>query len=131
MPDRGLAEVLAALPGTGGYVKPLVQLRTRPDARGWWADALSGTGKRTEACEALEQPQTVPGSGGGRAQTRADLTCMRRAGKSKLREREQLGPGREKISGRAHTPGGNILGDQCHPDAHIRFPPVRCGRFGS
>ena len=78
MPDRGLAEVLAALPGTGGYVKPLVQLRTRPDARGWWAEALPGTGKRAEACEALEQLRTVPGSGGGRAQTFPDLACMRR-----------------------------------------------------
>ena len=77
MPDRGLAEVLAALPGTGGYVKPLVQLRTRPDAGGWLAKALSGTSRRAEACEALEQLRTVLGSGGGRAQTFADLTCMK------------------------------------------------------
>ena len=61
MPVRGLAELLEALPGTGGYVKPLLeQLRTRPDAGGWWAEALPGTGKRAEACEALEQLQTVP-----------------------------------------------------------------------
>ena len=77
MPGRGLAEVLEALPGTGGYVKPLEQLRTRPDAGGWLAKALPGTGRHTEACEALEQLRTVPGSGGGRAQTFAYLTCMR------------------------------------------------------
>ena len=83
MPVRGLAELLEALPGTGGYVKPLLeQLRTRPDAGGWWAEALPGTGKRAEACEALEQLQTVPGSGGGRAQIIADLTCIRRAEKT-------------------------------------------------
>ena len=77
IPGRGLAEVLEALPGTGRYVKPLEQLRTRPDAGGWLAEALPGTGRRTEACEPLEQLRTVPGSGGGRAQTFADLTCMR------------------------------------------------------
>ena len=110
MPGRGLAEVLEALPGTGGYVKPLEQLRTRPDAGGWLAEALPGTGRRAEACEALEQPQTVPGSGGGRAQTRADLTCMRRAGNFKLRERAAwIGPGKDIGEG-AHTGGGNSWG---------------------
>ena len=75
MPGRGLAEVLEALSGTGGYVKPLEQLRTRPDAGGWWAEALPGTGKRAdETFESLKQLQTVPGSGGGRSRTRADLT---------------------------------------------------------
>ena len=82
MPGRGLAEVLEALPGTGGYVKPLEQLRTRPDAGGWLAKALSGTSRRAEACEALEQLRTVLGSGGGRAQTFADLSCMRRQNSS-------------------------------------------------
>ena len=77
MPGRGLAEVLEALPGTGGYVKPLEQLRTRPDAGGWLAEALPGTGRRAEACEALEQLGTVPGLGGGRDETFGDLTCMR------------------------------------------------------
>ena len=77
MPGRGLAEVFEvfeALPGTGRYVKPLEQLRTRPDAGGWWAEALPGTGKRAKTFQALEQLQTVPGSGGGQARTRADLS---------------------------------------------------------
>ena len=77
MPGRGLAEILEvfeALPGTGRYVKPLEQLRTRPDAGGWWAEALPGTGKRAETFGSLKQLQTVPGSAGGRARTRADLT---------------------------------------------------------
>ena len=77
MAGCGLAEVLEALPGAGGYVKPLVKLRTRPDACGWWANALPDTGKRAEACEALEQLGTVPGLGGGRDETFGDLTCMR------------------------------------------------------
>ena len=67
IPGRGLAEVLEALPGTSGYVKPLEQLRTRPDAGGWLAKALSGTSRRAEACEPLEQLRTVLGSGDGRA----------------------------------------------------------------
>ena len=133
MAGRGLAEVLEALPGAGGYVKPLVKLRTRPDARGWWANALPDTGKRAEACEALEQLRAVPGSGGGRAQTFADLSCMRR--QNSKAEREQPGPGREAFAGeiaeRADAPGGHIFGDQFRPDAHIRVFPMCCRRFGS